>query len=136
MNSACGSTEMKCASSYSSSKLFLSRVIQKGLNSKRLQSECRLMYTGADTCCQQPYALTVTCDHAQAPTSHLQFSRDEQGGGVSRRSSMCREGKATHSNQSETKIHTEDIHFALQLPSGPAMGVYCMSTLKFDGSLK
>lgn len=25
------------------------------------------MYTGADTCCQQPYALAVTCDHPQHP---------------------------------------------------------------------
>lgn len=25
------------------------------------------MYAGADTCCQQPYALAVTCDHPQLP---------------------------------------------------------------------
>lgn len=25
------------------------------------------MYAGADTCCQQPYALAVTCDHPQHP---------------------------------------------------------------------
>lgn len=25
------------------------------------------MYTGADTCCQLPYALAVTCDHPQHP---------------------------------------------------------------------
>lgn len=36
-------------------------------DSKRPHSECRLMYTGADTCCQQPYALAVTCDHPQHP---------------------------------------------------------------------
>lgn len=94
------------------------------------------MYTGADTCCQQPYALTVTCDHAQAPTSHLQLSRDEPGGGVSRRSSLCRKGSAAHSNHSGANIQIVEKGFASKLPSGPALGVYCMSTLKFDGSLK
>lgn len=30
-------------------------------------SECRLMYGGAHTCCQEPYALAVICDHLQHP---------------------------------------------------------------------
>lgn len=49
---------------------------------------------------------------------------------------MCREGNAAHSNQSGANIQKEEMEFALQLPSGPALGVYCMSTLKFDSSLK
>lgn len=36
-------------------------------DSKRPHSECRLMYTDADTCCQQPHAISVTCDYHQHP---------------------------------------------------------------------
>lgn len=44
------------------------------------------MYTGADTCCQQPYALAVTCDHLQHPpviyNSAGTNTEEEQAGGV------------------------------------------------------
>lgn len=47
--------------------LFKKRPFPFPCDSKRPQSECRLMYTGADTCCQQPYALAVTCDYPHHP---------------------------------------------------------------------
>lgn len=66
-------------------------------DSKKHHSECRLMYTGADTCCQQPYALAVTCDHPQRPPviyNSVGANMEEKTG----RESSMREGETPHTH--------------------------------------
>lgn len=92
--------------------------------SKRPHSECRLMYTGADTCCLQRHALAVTCDHPQHPpviyNSASIYIEGEQTG-----SSACAKRKCC-AHKPYINIRSEAIGLVMGLSSRSAQSVYCM----------
>lgn len=103
--------------------LFKKRPFPFLCDSKRPQSECRLMYTGADTCCQQPYALAVTCDYPHHPpviyNSAGTHMEEEQAA-----SPVWAEGKrCAHTN------HSRLTYCGLKLAMADLPGVFIVCTV-------